>query len=92
VGEVARAIEAEFAPVKLNLFTLGNMVPHLHTHVVPRFLDDPFPGGLIPWDDMFTSESADPTRWRSVPKRSASACTADPAVRGRLPRDSHAAC
>lgn len=60
VGEVARAIEAEFAPVKLNLFTLGNLVPHLHTHVVPRFLDDPLPGGLIPWDDMFTAEPADP--------------------------------
>jgi diadenosine tetraphosphate (Ap4A) HIT family hydrolase len=60
VGAVARAVEAEFAPVKLNLFTLGNMVPHLHTHVVPRFLDDPFPGGLIPWDDMFTPEPADP--------------------------------
>jgi diadenosine tetraphosphate (Ap4A) HIT family hydrolase len=60
VGDVARAIEAEFAPVKLNFFTLGNVVPHLHTHVVPRFLDDPRPGGLIPWDDMFDPEPTDP--------------------------------
>src|SRR5215831_5369128 len=30
---VARAIDAEFQPVKLNLLTLGNWVPHLHTHV-----------------------------------------------------------
>ncbi len=59
VGEVARAIDAELSPVKLNFFTLGNLVPHLHTHVVPRFLDDPFPGGLIPWDDMFTADPAD---------------------------------
>jgi len=56
---VARAVEAEFAPVKLNLFTLGNRVPHLHTHVVPRYLDDPAPGGLIPWDDMFHPEPVD---------------------------------
>jgi len=59
VGAVARAVEAEFAPVKLNLFTLGNRVPHLHTHVVPRYLDDPAPGGLIPWDDMFHPEPVD---------------------------------
>jgi len=59
VGAVARAVEAEFAPVKLNLFTLGNRVPHLHTHVVPRYLDDPAPGGLIPWPDMFHPEPVD---------------------------------
>lgn len=55
VAAVGRAIESAFAPVKLNLFTLGNLVPHLHTHVVPRYPDDPVPGGLIPWDDMFRS-------------------------------------
>ncbi|MFL5929545.1 MAG: HIT domain-containing protein [Gaiellaceae bacterium] len=30
-------------PAKLNLQILGNAVPHLHTHVVPRYLDDPEP-------------------------------------------------
>ena len=27
-------------PDKINLASLGNVVPHLHWHVIPRFLDD----------------------------------------------------
>ena len=27
-------------PTKMNLASLGNMTPHLHWHVVPRFADD----------------------------------------------------
>ena len=60
VTALARAIEAEFRPVKVNLLTLGNWVPHLHTHVVPRYLDDPAPGGPLPWDDLAASEPTDP--------------------------------
>jgi diadenosine tetraphosphate (Ap4A) HIT family hydrolase len=29
------------APAKINLASLGNVVPHLHWHVIPRFADDP---------------------------------------------------
>ena len=36
VLRVGRAIEVAFAPVKLNYDLLGNTVPHLHTHIVPR--------------------------------------------------------
>ena len=57
---VARAIEAEFQPVKMNLLTLGNWVPHLHTHVLPRYPDDPAPGGPITWADIFNEESTPP--------------------------------
>ena len=28
------------APDKINLASLGNVVPHLHWHVIPRFADD----------------------------------------------------
>ena len=28
-------------PDKINLASLGNVVPHLHWHVIPRFEDDP---------------------------------------------------
>jgi len=28
-------------PDKINLASLGNVVPHLHWHVIPRFTDDP---------------------------------------------------
>lgn len=28
-------------PITLNLASLGNQVPHLHWHIIPRFTDDP---------------------------------------------------
>lgn len=56
VLQVGRAIRAVFAPVKLNYLTLGNTVPHLHTHVLPRYIDDPAPGGPIPWEAIFSEE------------------------------------
>lgn len=58
VVEVARALQASFQPMKVNLFTLGNWVPHLHTHVVPRYADDPAPGGPIAWEAMFSQTPA----------------------------------
>jgi diadenosine tetraphosphate (Ap4A) HIT family hydrolase len=57
---VCGAIESEFRPVKINLLTLGNWVPHLHTHVVPRYPDDPAPGGPITWADMFNEQPTPP--------------------------------
>jgi diadenosine tetraphosphate (Ap4A) HIT family hydrolase len=27
-------------PLKMNLASLGNLVPHVHGHVIPRFADD----------------------------------------------------
>ena len=42
---VARAIEVVYRPLKLNLMMLGNQLPHLHTHIVPRYVDDPDAGG-----------------------------------------------
>jgi diadenosine tetraphosphate (Ap4A) HIT family hydrolase len=59
VLRVARAVETTFAPVKMNLLTLGNWVPHLHTHVVPRYADDPAPGGPIAWEAIFSDEPTD---------------------------------
>lgn len=56
---VSRAIEAEFHPVKMNMMMLGNTVPHLHTHVVPRYLEDPAPAGPIPWPAMLNEHPTD---------------------------------
>jgi diadenosine tetraphosphate (Ap4A) HIT family hydrolase len=43
VLKVARALEAHYRPAKLNIEMLGNTVPHLHTHVVPRYVTDDSP-------------------------------------------------
>ncbi len=46
--QVGRALETHFEPVKMNYETLGNSLPHLHTHVMPRYADDPKPGWPFP--------------------------------------------
>jgi diadenosine tetraphosphate (Ap4A) HIT family hydrolase len=40
VNAVERALREIVAPDKINLASLGNQVPHLHWHVIPRFADD----------------------------------------------------
>lgn len=43
----ARALEAVYAPVKMNFELLGNAIPHLHCHIKPRFYGDPAPGAPL---------------------------------------------
>lgn len=45
---VARALMKYYRPLKMNYETLGNSLPHLHTHLVPRFHADPAPGRPFP--------------------------------------------
>lgn len=40
VWEVEMAIRSVMAPEKINVASLGNMTPHLHWHVIPRYVDD----------------------------------------------------
>lgn len=49
---VGRAIESVMRPVKLNYNLLGNSLPHLHTHVIPRYADDPMPGWPFPFPEV----------------------------------------
>jgi diadenosine tetraphosphate (Ap4A) HIT family hydrolase len=37
---VEQALRTVMQPDKINLASLGNMVPHVHWHVIPRFSDD----------------------------------------------------
>lgn len=41
VSMVAKALHTLFQPDKINYELLGNMVPHIHWHLVPRFALDP---------------------------------------------------
>ena len=40
VWVVERVVRDVMAPHKINLASFGNMVPHLHWHVIPRYTDD----------------------------------------------------
>ncbi len=51
VLRVGRAIEEFMKPVKMNYNILGNSVPHLHTHIVPRYEDDPRAGWPFPFPE-----------------------------------------
>jgi diadenosine tetraphosphate (Ap4A) HIT family hydrolase len=42
VFAVEEAIRQVMDPDKINLAALGNMIPHIHWHVIPRFKDDAF--------------------------------------------------
>jgi diadenosine tetraphosphate (Ap4A) HIT family hydrolase len=47
VARVAGAVDAEYRPAKMNWLSLGNGLPHLHVHLVPRPLHDPRAGGPV---------------------------------------------
>lgn len=40
VWDVEAALRAALHPDKINLASLGNVVPHLHWHLIPRWCDD----------------------------------------------------
>jgi len=56
VQTVARMIEQVFTPCHMNYQMLGNSVPHLHVHLVPRYIDDPAPGRPLPWEPKPVAE------------------------------------
>ena len=51
VLRVAWALEKHLEPVKTNYDVLGNSLPHLHTHVLPRYAHDPKPGWPFPFPE-----------------------------------------
>src|SRR6185503_11089404 len=56
VFEVEVALRDWLRPHKVNLASLGNLVPHLHWHVIPRFRDDAhFPNSV--WGERLRADS-----------------------------------
>ena len=47
VSEVAQALAMAFEPVKINYELLGNQLPHIHWHIIPRLADDPAPRDAV---------------------------------------------
>ena len=59
VAAAASAIEAHYKPTKMNWLSLGNGVPHLHVHLVPRHADDAAAGGPLD-SEAFNFASIEP--------------------------------
>lgn len=56
VSAVAQALYGIYSPAKINYELLGNMVPHIHWHIVPRFATEalwPRPIWTEPHDEVF---------------------------------------
>lgn len=71
VFAVEAAVRETMQPDKMNVASLGNMTPHVHWHVVPRFADDRhFPNPI--W--------AAPQRDHAVPAERAARAGAIPAA------------
>lgn len=69
VWQVEEAVREVMRPDKVNVASLGNVTPHLHWHVIPRYEDDAhFPNPI--WGEIRrTPASADLTKRRAlVPK------------------------
>jgi diadenosine tetraphosphate (Ap4A) HIT family hydrolase len=47
VSAVARAVATTFDAVKVNYELLGNQIPHIHWHIVPRLGSEPAPRGPV---------------------------------------------
>ena len=60
-------IEAVFNPWKMNVCSLGNVVPHVHWHLFPRYADDALRENP-PWLQMqkFSEKSITPTEAASI--------------------------
>ncbi len=62
VVAVERAMRELLDPIKINLAALGNMVPHLHWHVVARFKwDSHFPSPI--WATAVREAEAEHLAW-----------------------------
>lgn len=58
VSQVASALAAAFQPIKMNYELLGNQVPHIHWHLIPRLANDPLPSWpvwRVPHDPLHLS-------------------------------------
>jgi diadenosine tetraphosphate (Ap4A) HIT family hydrolase len=61
VGAVERVLRESLSPAKINLASLGNVVPHLHWHVIARF----------DWDSRWPAPVWAPPRREVAPDASA---------------------
>lgn len=60
VALVESLMRMHLQPIKINLASLGNMVPHLHWHLIARYRDDPhFPQPI--WGTQQREAPAEPS-------------------------------
>ena len=81
VTRVAAALARVFQPTKINYELLGNMVPHMHWHLVPRFVDDPLWPRPI-WSEPHPEKPLSTAEYRLVAERIRAALAIPPTGAG----------
>jgi len=51
IQKVSRALRKVTGSERINVAILGNTVPHVHAHLIPRYAGDEQYPGKSPWDD-----------------------------------------
>ena len=64
VFAVGAALSNLTGAAKMNYEVLGNTVPHLHTHIFCRFVDDPAPGRPLPIELLLDPPALDDAQLR----------------------------
>jgi diadenosine tetraphosphate (Ap4A) HIT family hydrolase len=69
VHRLELAVREVMRPLKVNVASLGNVVPHLHWHVIPRYADDAhFPAPVWAQAQRTTDEAVLQARRALVPQ------------------------
>jgi diadenosine tetraphosphate (Ap4A) HIT family hydrolase len=69
VVKLELAVREVMQPLKVNVASLGNVVPHLHWHVIPRYADDAhFPAPVWAQAQRTTDEAVLQARRALVPQ------------------------
>jgi diadenosine tetraphosphate (Ap4A) HIT family hydrolase len=72
VWKLELAVREVMQPLKVNVASLGNVVPHLHWHVIPRYADDAhFPAPVWAQAQRTTDEAVLQARRALVPQLAA---------------------
>lgn len=77
---VGRVLERLFAPTKMNFQLLGNAVPHLHCHIIPRYYGDPAPSQPLNLDRPEHTRLLSPEEYEEWGARIREALTAEAAL------------
>ncbi len=68
IARVGHAIRAVCSPTKLNYEILGNVVPHIHVHIIPRYTTDPT-WDRAAWCALPDEQSLDPDEYSALASR-----------------------
>lgn len=66
-NRLAQALDKTFKPLKMNYCLLGNVLPHLHWHLIPRRETDPDPKWPV-WGFQFPETQVSEDEFRQMAK------------------------